>query len=140
MRYVAFIHSEPGAKGGTVYGISFPDFPGIVSGGDSIEDVVANGVEALAFGIEGMAGDGDEMPRPRAAEDIMADPALAEEREGAVLAWIPVVLDKGSPRRVNLSIDKGLLESIDAEAARRGMTRSAFISSAARKEITTVGG
>ena len=140
MRYVAFIHSEPDSKGRTVYGISFPDFPGVVSGGDSIEDVVANGVEVLAFGIECMVDDGEKIPEPRPEEDIMADPALADERVDAVLAWIPVVLDKGSPRRVNLSIDKGLLESIDAEAGRRGMTRSAFISSAARKEITTVGG
>ena len=140
MRYVAFIHSEPDSAGKTVYGISFPDFPGIVSGGNTIEDVVANGVEALALGIEGMVADGDAIPEPRPAESIVADPALADEREGAVLAWIPVVLDKGSPRRVNLSIDKGLLESIDAEAARRGMTRSAFISSAARKEVTTVRG
>ena len=91
---MSFIHSEPDSTGSPAFGISFPDLPGIISVGDSIEDVVANGVEALAFGIEGMVGDGEKIPVPRPAEDIMADPALASEREGAVLAWIPVVLDK----------------------------------------------
>ena len=40
-----------------------------------------------------------------------------------------------SPRRVNISLDYGLLQAIDDEAKRRGMTRSAFLSSAARNEI-----
>ena len=33
---------------------------------------------------------------------------------------VGVIIDMGGPRRVNLSVDKGLLESIDAESDRRG--------------------
>ena len=65
----------------------------------------------------------------------MADPELAEWREGALIAYVPLLLDRGSPRRVNVSLDAGLLEAIDQEAKRRQMTRSAFLSSAARAEI-----
>ena len=136
MRYLAFIHSETNDAGETIFGISFPDFPGCISGGDTVEHVVAMGGEALALAVEGMIEDGEALPSPRTGKEIMADPDLADEREGAMLAWVPVILDQGSPRRVNLSLDKGLLDAIDAEARRRGMTRSAFVSSAARKEIT----
>ena len=94
MRYLSFIHSEPDPTGRPVFGISFPDLPGIVSFGDTVEDVVANGGEALALGIEGLVGDVGMPPEPRSAEAILADPTLADEREGAVLAWIPVALDK----------------------------------------------
>ena len=131
MRYVAFIHhdSEPG------YGISFPDFPGCVSDGDTIDDAILRGGEALAFHLEGMIKDHLEIPSPRSLEEIQRDPSLQEWREGAALCFVPVIFDKGSPRRINISIDYGLLQAIDAAAKQRGVTRSAFLSGAARKEI-----
>ena len=131
MRYVAFIHGEdePG------FGISFPDFPGCVSDGETVEDAIRRGSEALAFHVEGLMGDGDAIPTPRTVQEIKVDPSLAEWREGADIAFVPLVLDRGSPRRVNISLDYGLLQAIDDEARSRGMTRSAFLSSAARNEI-----
>ena len=131
MLYVAFIHrdEEPG------FGISFPDFAGCISEGDTIDEAVRRGASALAFHIEGMIQDGETIPAPRSLEEIERDPSLAEWREGAAICLIPAVIDKGSPRRVNISLDYGLLQAIDDEAKRRGMTRSAFLSSAARNEI-----
>jgi len=131
MLYVAFIHrdEEPGL------GISFPDFPGCISEGDTIDEAVRRGASALAFHIEGMIQDGETIPAPRSLEDIEKDRSLAEWREGATICFVPAVIDKGSPRRVNISLDYGLLQAIDDEAKRRGMTRSAFLSSAARNEI-----
>ena len=131
MLYIAFIHSDtdPG------YGISFPDFPGCVSAGDTIDEVIQSGAKALAFHIEGMIQDGEKIPKPCSLQDVQADPSLAEWREGATICFVPAVFDKGSPRRVNISLDYGLLQAIDDAAKRRGMTRSAFLSSAARNEI-----
>ena len=131
MLYVAFIHrdEEPG------FGISFPDFPGCISEGDMIDETVRHGAKALAFHIEGMIEDGEPIPAPRSLQEIEGDPSLAEWREGAAICFVPAVIDKGSPRRVNISLDYGLLQAIDDEAKRRGMTRSAFLSSAARNEI-----
>ena len=131
MFYIAFIHSDtdPG------YGISFPDFPGCVSAGDTIDEAIQSGAKALAFHIEGMIQDGEKIPEPRSLQDVQADPSLAEWREGAVICFVPAIFDKGSPRRVNISLDYGLLQAIDHAAKRRGMTRSAFLSSAARNEI-----
>ncbi len=131
MLYVAFIHrnEEPG------FGISFPDFPGCISDGDTIDETIKRGATALAFHIEGMTQDGETIPAPRSLQEIEGDPSLAEWRKEAVICFVPAVLDKGSPRRVNVSLDYGLLQAIDDEAKRRGMTRSAFLSSAARNEI-----
>ena len=46
------------------YGVTFPDFPGCVSAGDTIEEAVANAGEALLFHMEGMAEDGEQIPEP----------------------------------------------------------------------------
>ena len=70
-------------------------------------------------------------------EEILADPDLAEWREGAILVAIPHVRDLGSTARINVSLDLGLLEAIDTEAKQRKQTRSAFIASAVRKELQT---
>ncbi|WP_106751597.1 type II toxin-antitoxin system HicB family antitoxin [Pannonibacter carbonis] len=131
MRYVAFLHQDDGPG----YGISFPDFPGCVSVGDTVDDAIRNGADALAFHAEGMIEDGEGLPVARDLASILADPALAEWREGAAFAYVPVVIDRGSPRRVNISLDPGLLGALDEAAKSRGMTRSAFIASAAWNEI-----
>ena len=131
MRYVAFIHHEAD-KG---YGISFPDVPGCVSIGRTADEAVRQGCEALSFHFDGLLSDGDSVPTPRTIEEIKADDSLAEWRNGAYLVLVPLLLDRGSSKRVNISIDPGLLDAIDEEAEARGMTRSAFLASAARHEI-----
>ncbi|MFA8386845.1 MAG: type II toxin-antitoxin system HicB family antitoxin [Pelagibaca sp.] len=131
MHYIAFIHTDDTAG----FGVSFPDFPGCVTQGDTFDDALRLAREALAFHVEGMSEDGEAVPSPRNAQQIEADPDLAEWREGATLAYVPLIFDLGSPKRVNISIDPGLLKAIDDAAKSRGMNRSAFLASAARKEI-----
>ena len=50
---------------------------------------------------------------------------------GATAVMIPLLLDSGRSVRANISLDAGLLEAFDAEAKRRGLTRSSFFVSAA---------
>ena len=130
MRYVSFIHRDDAG-----YGVSFPDFPGCISVGDTVDDAVRRGGEALAFHVEGLRDDGEPIPAPRSIDAIKADPDLAEWRRDADFVLIPLLLDRGSSRRVNVSFDCGLLEAIDDEARQRRMTRSAFLATAARHEI-----
>ena len=130
MRYVSFIHRDEAG-----FGVSFPDFPGCVSVGDTIDDAVRQGSEALAFHVEGLADSGEVIPTPRSIDAIKTDPELADWRLDADLVLIPLLLDRGSSRRVNISLDRGLLEAIDDEARQRRMTRSAFLATAARREI-----
>ena len=96
MLYVAFVHRDdrPG------FGISFPDFPGCVSDGDTIDETIGRGATALAFHIDGMIQDGEEIPEPRSLQDVAADDSLAEWRDGAIICFVPVVLDEESPASV----------------------------------------
>ena len=130
MRYVSFIHRDDAG-----YGVSFPDFPGCVAAGDTVDEAISRGGEALAFHVEGLRDDGEPIPAPRSIDAIKADPDLADWRRGADFVLIPLLLDRGSSRRVNISLDRGLLEAIDDEARERRMTRSAFLATAARHEI-----
>jgi metal-responsive CopG/Arc/MetJ family transcriptional regulator len=41
--------------------------------------------------------------------------------------------------RANISLDAGMLEAIDAAAKRRGVTRSAYLVSAAKQKILAEG-
>ena len=116
-------------------GVSFPDFPGCVAVGETVEEAVRHGCEALDFHVEGLSEDGDSIPPPHSIDSIKCDTELVDWRRGADIVLIPLLLDRGSSRRVNISLDRGLLEAIDDEARHSGMTRSAFVATAARHEI-----
>ncbi len=131
MRYIALIQTD-NAPG---YGVSFPDFPGCIAQDNTVDAAVDAAREALAFHVEGMRADGEAIPAPRTSDEIFKDPEWAEECAVGHIVHIPLILDRGSPRRVNISVDVGLLEAIDHQAKSLKMTRSAFLSNAARKEI-----
>jgi predicted RNase H-like HicB family nuclease len=131
MRYIAFVHKEPDS----VFGVSFPDFPGCISAGETLDKALANASEALRGHVQMMEADGDVVPDARSLDDIMQDPELADERDGAVISAVPLIRDLGSTTRINVSLDLGLLKSIDEAAAARKQTRSAFLASAARREL-----
>jgi len=130
MRYVAFIHKDEDS----CYGVSFPDLPGCISAGDTMDDAVNNAAEALGFHLEGMQEDGIEYPAPRSVDQLNAD--NAEDMDTATVAYVSAIIDLGSTKPVNISLDKGLIQAIDAEAKRRKVTRSAFITTATRHEIS----
>lgn len=131
MRYLAFINKDDDSP----YGISFPDFPGCVSVGDTVDEAIARGTEALALHAEGLVDYGDALPEPRSIEAIDADPSRAFSREGAQLAWIPLILDRHDDEHIDVAIDRGLLKAIDEEVRHLGITRSAFLARAARHEL-----
>src|SRR5204862_3656190 len=131
MRYIAFIHKDPDSA----YGVSFPDVPGCISAGDTIDEAVRNAVEALSGHVRVLEADGDPVPEPRDYDAIMNDDSLADDRAAAMTTVIPLLRDRGATVRVNVSFDLGLLEAIDAAARERGLTRSGFLASAARREI-----
>jgi predicted RNase H-like HicB family nuclease len=131
MRYSIFVHKDPDSS----YGVIFPEVPGCFSAGDTMDEALQNAVEALAFHFDGLEADGDPLPQPDSVEAILRDPKYAEDREGAIIASVPLIRDLGSTARINVSLDLGLLEAVDGEARRRKQTRSAFIASAVKKEL-----
>ena len=122
---LAFIHEENG-----VFGISFPDYPGCVSGGDSMDEAVSKGHQALGFHLQGMVDDGEEVPAPSKVSVAIAN-ARKEIAEGATAIALEVDFP-GKAVRINISIYEGLLRQIDRAARTAGKNRSAFLSDAAR--------
>ncbi len=51
------------------------------------------------------------------------------------LMRIPFIEDSTRIVRANVTFEKGMLDAIDMAARERGLTRSAFLASCARKEI-----
>lgn len=79
----ALIHEEAGD-----YGISFPDFPGCVSGGSSHEEALARGMATLEFHILGMIADGDPIPRARSLDELAGDPTFAGDAASATIIQV----------------------------------------------------
>src|ERR1700761_2320202 len=124
-QYIALIHKEADSD----YGISFPDLPGVVSAGRTLDEVRDMGAEALALHLAGMAADGEAAPEPSSLEEIMKD---AENRDGvAVLIAAPTAEVKSV--RINITMPADVLEQIDRCAEREGFTRSGFLAQAAKK-------
>ena len=122
-RYVALIDGEAGA-----YGVTVPDLPGCTAMGASVEEALANIVEAMRDWAEVAEETGGTVPAPRSAEAVRADPDVAEElAAGAMLATVAMVRETGRPVKANLSLDSGVLAVLDAEAKRAGLTRSAMV-------------
>ncbi|MGO9755614.1 MAG: DNA-binding protein, partial [Roseiarcus sp.] len=74
------------------------------------------------------------LPRNRTTAEILAAGEI-DIAAGEAAVIIPVLVDDGRTVRANLTFDAGLLRAIDAAATQRGLTRSAFLASAAREKI-----
>ena len=132
-RYLALIDGRPGA-----YGVVFPDAPGCAAMGKTLDEALAHAAAALGEWIADEIAAGRSAPSPRSADEARLDREVGEAlAEGALLTVVPVVIDYGKPTRINVSLDAGLLAAIDQEAAARKLTRSAFLSTAAREKIAT---
>lgn len=131
MRYVVVIDGKSGA-----YGVVVPDLPGCTSMGKTIDQALHNIVEAMTLWAEDARADGEKLPRPRSIDVLRGDQDVAAMlAESAAFAIAPLVLDSGRPAKANVSLDAGLLEAIDEAAEAHGLTRSAFLASAARAKI-----
>jgi len=126
-QYIALIHKEPTSD----YGVSFPDFPGCVSAGVTLDEARAMASEALALHIEGMVEDSEALPAPSSLEEIMSD---ARNREAvAVLVDAPAEAERSI--RVNVTLPQSVLARIDLFAQQSGYSRSGFLAKAAVHEL-----
>ena len=119
MDYIAYLHKDSKSD----FGVSFPDFPGCVTAGKSLEEARRRAPEALAFHIAGMLEDGEKIPKPSKMDDLAGDP----NRENAVAFLVTADFDKTKTVRVNITARENQIEMIDRLARRAGMTRSAYM-------------
>lgn len=126
--YIALIHKD----GDSDYGVSFPDLPGCITAGSTLEEARANAEEALALHIEGMIEDKAEIPVP---SDLDAIAALADYKTAMATTAIEVATKSPKTVRVNITLPEDALEAIDKYAEKAGMTRSGYIVKAARDQM-----
>lgn len=126
-QYIGLIRKEAASD----YGVSFPDFPGVVTAGKDLDDARAMAEEALALHVEGLIADDEAIPEASSLEEVMADP---ENRDGVAIL-VGVKTDPHRTVRVNVTLPADVLELIDTFAERRGYTRSGFLAQAAKRVI-----
>ena len=84
--YIALIHKDVDSS----YGVSFPDVPGVITAGDTLDAALAQAAEALAFAADGWTQDtGTPFPQPRNLDELRADPYFLESSADAVVAAVP---------------------------------------------------
>ena len=130
MRVVAIIHEADGG-----FGVSFPDFPGCVSGGDTMDAALAAAAEALTAHVGVMADIGEAVPALRPLDVLRAAPEFAEDFDGATVATVPLFAPPQPAQRVNVTIEGGLLAEIDRVAKTYPGGRSGFLAAAAREKL-----
>ncbi len=120
-RYPALIDGETGACG-----VTFPDLPGVVAMGATLDDALLNAEEALRDYATETEKDGRTLVAPGLLEDVSS-------AAGSTLVTVPLIRLSGRNVRANLTLDEGVVAFIDGEARRRRMTRTAFVEWMARR-------
>ncbi len=121
--YIALLRKSPDSD----YSVDFPDFPGCITAGSTLEEARAMAEEALAFHTEEMVKDGEALPEP--------SPLDAVDTTGAVAFLVPLKEPAERVVRINITLSSGVLARLDAYAESQGYTRSGLIARAAEEMI-----
>jgi predicted RNase H-like HicB family nuclease len=118
---------ERGPEG---FGVFFPDLPGCVSAGATMQEAALGAEEALSGHLAVSMEHGDVVPQPSALDALEDSYAVDEAARILVRGERP-----GRAVRVQVSIDEGLLARIDRVAS----NRSRFLADAARAALAAGG-
>lgn len=126
MQYVALFEEE---KHG--YSAFFPDFPGCVTCGDTLDEAVDHAHEALAVFIEDMIEQGETLPEPSKKKALLARP----EFEGRKAINITVNGDGTDFEEFEVVMHSHLLLRIEKYSKLHGVSPADFLAVAAREAI-----
>ena len=127
LNYVALIQKEN--KG---YGVIFPDFPGCVSVGKTVDEAYKNSIEALALHIDGIKEDKEQIPEPRTFDEIQKSKEDWYTIDNSLIVYIPYISNNSNKYvRINITLNQTILDKID----RITNNRSAFLSKAAESYL-----
>jgi predicted RNase H-like HicB family nuclease len=125
MEYIAYLRKDKNSD----FGVSFPDFPGCISAGSTLEEARRMAAEALAMHVAGMRADGEPIPEPSSLDDLRGD----TDMKGAV-AFLTELREPERVVRINITARKSQIAEIDRRARAKGLTRSSYIVQSALKE------
>jgi predicted RNase H-like HicB family nuclease len=126
-QYIALIHKQAESD----FGVSFPDLPGCVSAGSTLDEARDMAEEALALHLEGLEADGEAAPKPSSLDAVMSDPT---NRDGVAIL-VASLSQAPKTVRVNVTLPSDVLAQVDRYAEANGFTRSGFLVMAAKKAI-----
>ncbi len=81
------------------FGVSFPDFPGCITAGSSIDEAKDMAHDALSLHMKGLLEDGENIPAPSKLEDVMDDPDYSDG-----IAILIVTISEAKPRAVRVNL------------------------------------
>lgn len=116
------------------YTIFFPDFPGFGSAGKTLETVRKNAREGLISHIELMLEDGEKLPKPTSLDQLMKSP----DAKGCIPLIIGIIPPSGKAQRINITLDRSLLNALDLAAHHQHKSRSALIAEAAQQMLSVL--
>ena len=124
--YIALLRKEKNSD----FGVEFPDLPGCISAGSTLEEARMMAEEALAAHIAFLREDGDALPAPSSLDSV----SKRAEMKGAVAFMVELKEPSDKAIRINITVPERVLQLIDAAVAPMGGNRSAFMVSAAEEK------
>jgi len=84
--YIALIHKD----GDSCYGVSFPDWPGVFTAGDTIDEAMQQAAEVLEVAAEDWENPNETrtLPSPRTIDELRTDAEFQDEAAGAMIAVV----------------------------------------------------
>src|SRR6267142_186881 len=105
MDYIAYLHKDRKSD----FGVSFPDFPGCITAGRTLDEAHRMAAEALSLHIAGMAEDGEVIPEPSQLDALAQDPAMKD----AAAFLVQVEPETERTVRINITARENQVEQID---------------------------
>lgn len=123
MLFPVIVHKD----GQSDYGVTIPDFPGVFSGGESLEEALRNVHDALAMWF--CDDEVCKLPPPSSLEKVFASP---DARTGAiaVIDVDPAMFGQNPEDLAPIIVPLTLKDRIDEAALKRGMTAARYIEAA----------
>ncbi|MCF9034730.1 type II toxin-antitoxin system HicB family antitoxin [Acinetobacter nectaris] len=113
------------------YGVQVPDIQGCFSAGDTFEEALENAKEAIAFHLEGLAEDGEDIPLASGIDSYI------HSKDYQNMIWAVVDIDVsrylGKAKKINVTLPSRLIELIDDRLKHdsKFASRSAFLAQGA---------
>ena len=127
--YIALLRKD----GRSDFSVEFPDLPGCITAGRTLEEAREFAREALTLHLKGLAEDGAAIPAPSGLDAVMADPENRAKDTVAFLVDAPVRKRRAVP--VTITVAEDLFETVKAKSAEWGLTQSGVFSEGARMFI-----
>ena len=128
--FTALLHGVD--EGGSI-GVSFPDFPGCVASGETVDQALRNGRESLEFHLEGMLE--EKLSIQEETNRVEVSSWIKECKESVYPSLLEVEIPETQKERVNITLPRYVLNKIDSYTNSHNMKRSSFLTQAAMDYI-----